>query len=188
MSGLFFLGIAAIWLILAAGISIFITEKIQLKSFEGLFALVLFLLIFPLPIADEIVGRREFDRLCAEKASSINWNREKLRGGTVYFVDVEPTKNVKGRVTNDEIIAELWIPIWQRTSRFVDIKNEVVVDYKELYTGGGWVARWINFNSANTPLTFKGFCQPDESSKSSFELLQITVKDKSKEPSFKGMK
>lgn len=178
MTGIFLLFAVVLWLVIAYWLTKLITIKLPKNGWRILVRALLFFVLLPLPLADEIVGKRQFEQLCKERAASIKMDREKVRGQTVYYDYVYPTKVIRGKVTNDDLIADRWIPIWQRSIRYLNVSGEEVISYKELRADGGWIARGINFNSTNAPYTFEGFCRPRENIKELFKSLQITVLDR----------
>ena len=111
--------------------------------------MLLFLVLVPLPLVDEIVGKRQFEKLCSENGT-IHMDRSKVAGKTVYLAAV-PDTQIKGA----------WIPVVLKPWRFVDADSgEVLVSYNTLMAVGGMWTRTLRISEGNVPLTFKGYCEP----------------------------
>ena len=178
MTGIYLLFVIAVWLLIVIGLTALFTKKLPEKWWRLVVRALVFFALLPLPFIDEIVGRSEFAKLCQERALSVNIDRENARGKTVYYEYIYPRKIIKGQVTNDDLISDFWIPIWQRSVRYLNASGEEIVGYKELHADGGWISRGINFNSSHAPYTFEGFCRPKENIKDLFRSLQITATDR----------
>lgn len=68
MAGLIVIGIAVIWLVLAAKIASLVAARFQMLWAAILAGVATFLILAIVPFADEIVGRWQFKRLCASEA------------------------------------------------------------------------------------------------------------------------
>jgi len=101
------------------------------------------------PLADEIIGGRQFAALC-QANSRIHVERGSAAGRRVYeadaaFVDVEGTV----------------LPVRSIRIDFIDADTgESVVGYRELSARGGWLSQWLRFSETRVPLTFEGSCSP----------------------------
>ncbi|MBI1890371.1 MAG: hypothetical protein HYS18_06990 [Burkholderiales bacterium] len=152
MTGILLLFVAGIWL----GIVIFLTKAIAKKLPEKWWkvplSILLFLALLPLPLMDEIVGGRQFANLCKENAT-IQVDREKARGRTVYLNSL-PQLVVRGT----------WIPVKEQLWQFVDATTkEPILSYKSFHASGGMLIRMLGISEGGMPLTFKGFCEPQNS-------------------------
>lgn len=149
MTGLLLFGVAGIWFVVALVISIFIFRKLPKRLWRIPFALILFLVLIPLPLIDEIVGKRQFEQLCSEN-STIQVNRATAVGKTVYFVP-QPDVEIKGT----------WVRVVLQPRRFIDATTgETVVSYNELIAVGGRFIQTLGISEGGMPLTFGGTCVP----------------------------
>jgi|1186.fasta_scaffold15175_2 hypothetical protein len=143
MSGLIFLAVLVLWVGIAALIAVFIFRKLPERPWRIAVAIVFFVLLIPLPLIDEIVGKGQFEQLCREN-STIQVARAKAAGKTVYLADTPP-EEVKGT----------WVRIVLQPWRYVDATtNETVVSYNTLQ------AERKFFLTALVPFTFHAYCAP----------------------------
>jgi len=147
MSGIILLFILAIWFYSVKKISWFCISKIQSGTKKAVIHKVLFVLIFIAPVADDIIGGFQFRALCKQGAKLI-YDVEKVRGKTVLWSGMPRTK-IKNTI----------IPIEESIVDWVDVNTgEILIKYKEYYATGGWLSRFIAFNSVTRPYTFHGVC------------------------------
>jgi hypothetical protein len=150
MTSLLLLPVAGIWLIVAALISILVFRMLPKQLWRIPFASILFLALIPLPVIDEIVGKKQFERLCNEN-STIQVDRAKAAGETVYLADL-PDVEIKGT----------WVRVVLKPWRYVDsTTKEPVVSYNTLRAAGGWFVHALPVTGeGRVPLIFKGSCVP----------------------------
>ena len=146
MIGIYLLGVMALWVIAAFFITLFAFRRMPRKYWRLPLAIVLFLVLVPLPLIDEIVGGRQFEQLCKEN-STIQVNRATAVGRTVYLAQT-PSVKIKGT----------WVRVTLQPWRYVDATTgEVVVSYNTLGARGG---RFLKISEGHVPLTFNGYCAP----------------------------
>lgn len=149
MSGIFLLFVFLLWLAIAISLSKFVTNKLPETKWPGHVRLIVFAILLPLPVIDEIVGGSQFRKLCQEN-SVIEVDRATAEGKTVYLVKSQDTE-IRGK----------WVRILAKPWRYADIKtNDVVVEYRTLTASGGWFVRLLGV-SERMPLLFNGSCAPD---------------------------
>ena len=128
MIGLMFLGVALLWLGLTVYLTIKLPRWLGLKSSTGwLLRLVLVPLLLVGPFVDEIVGMRQFERLCSEARNSI-W--------------LSPTAgSVKRAKTNTPaytFVPSLWIDVEVTKTMYLDVDtNQPFLIYNTFFTKGG---------------------------------------------------
>lgn len=145
MSGLFLLFIAIVWLIIVLLITVFVAKRMSKTVWQLLVSLVLFLTLLPLPLMDEIMGKRQFEQLCHEN-SVIHVDRKTAIGRTVYLKNV-PNEN----------IPSIWMSIRKERWQFVDVNNdELVLSYNILHA----TRNWFRLSESGYPFTFEGYCEP----------------------------
>lgn len=149
MKGLFLLSVAAVWFFFVWRLTVLLTKKMPSGVMTTIAEYLLFAVLLVLPLADEIVGGRQFAQLCKEN-SKIQVDRVNAAGKTVYLSDL-PDIQIKGT----------WVPIRLQLWRFVDTRTgEPVVSYNILYATGGRLVRTLSIFEGNVPLTFKSSCEP----------------------------
>jgi hypothetical protein len=165
MTGLFLLLVMAIWFgivcLLAVAIARFFSRS-WLRWFAG--GLV-FVLVLPLPLADEIVGGRQFAALCRAN-SSMQVDRRAAAGKTVYPADAEWVK-----------VPGTWVPIDVMPIRYVDAgTGETVISFNEFTASGGWLSHRLGLSESRAPFTFDGWCSPGDqgAARKLFKELSIT--------------
>lgn len=150
MSGLLFLGIIALWFFAAKWLAQRIGTYLPARPWRSAATFLIFALLLPLPLIDEIVGGWQFKRLC--EANAVRVNKETARGRTVYLAEIQ-----------DIAVLKTWTPILQQHWRFLDAKtNEPIVSYERYLATGGIFIRSLGVSEGNAPLTFPNYCKPRE--------------------------
>ena len=150
------LALLGLWLAFVIYISRKLSSFIPGKYLPKVIAVLLFLLILPLPVADEIIAKPQFDKLCKEAELKID--TEEIKGKTVRLV-IEPS---------NQYISGTAIPI--RYSHY---------SLKDFYTGkeyaqldhvaakGGWLVHLLGTSETREPLIFaKSSCSGADITKS----------------------
>lgn len=149
MTGLFLLFVTVLWMTVVVCLSKIVTKRLPMTWWRLPVGFLMFLVLLPLPLIDEIVGGRQFEQLCKEN-STIQVDRATAAGKTVYFVP-QPDVEIKGT----------WLRVVLKPQRFVDASTgEVVIGLNKLVASGGWLVRTLGISEGGVPLTFKGWCQP----------------------------
>ena len=119
MMGLLALFVIGQWIALVFWLSkAMVTRLFEDPMWRYIAGLLIFSVIFPLPILDEIIGGWQFKKLCQEN-STIQVDRGQAKGRTVYFVH-RPDVEVKG----------MWVRIVLKPALFVDaVTKEPVVRF-----------------------------------------------------------
>ncbi|MDK9714642.1 MAG: hypothetical protein OEL86_11200 [Sulfuritalea sp.] len=146
MGGLILFFVIGLWIALIVWLSKVIATRIPSARWRLPVGLLVFAVLVPLPVLDELVGGRQFERLCREN-STILVNRATAVGRTVYLAKTSPLL-AKGT----------WVPVIVQPWRYVDATTgEVVVSYNTLRAKGG---RFLKVSEGHVPLTFTGSCEP----------------------------
>jgi hypothetical protein len=107
---------------------------------------LIIVILSPLPLADEILGKREFEQLCREN-ETIFVDKVNAVGRTVYLENMD-----------HEYLTNKWLKIREHNWRYLDATtNELVLSYKEF----GAERTWLDGN-AGRPLLFNGICEGGE--------------------------
>jgi hypothetical protein len=149
MTGILLLFVMLVWLAVAVWLSTILTKKLPAATWRISVAAVIFATLLPLPLIDEIVGGRQFEKLCDEN-STIQMNPATAVGRTVYLAR-----------TSDIEIKGTWVRVVLKPWRFVDATTgETVVSYNDLIAEGGRLIHLLGISEGGMPLTFKGTCVP----------------------------
>jgi len=148
MIGLFLLLIAVIWIGIAFRLSVLLTRRISNKSLRHFSTLLIFFVAVPLPLIDEIIGGRNFEKLCQEKAE-VFIDAANTQGRTVWFGSSERTSLNLGTIR-----------VIQAKRNYVDASTqEPIYHYYRMEATGGWLIRTLGMFEGDSPLFFHGFCQ-----------------------------
>ena len=165
MSGLFLLVVSGAWVALLALVAYVLTWRVKDAILRFVVCAIFVAFLLPLPLADEILGKTQFEQLCRENAT-IELDRDKAAGKTVYLAS-----------TPDVEIQNKWLRIVMQRRRYVDINTgEVEVSYNMLQADGGRLAQALPFSEGHVPLTFLNYhCAPKDrpASAQAFEALGI---------------
>jgi hypothetical protein len=149
MTGIFLFSVLAVWLYVVFLVTKIIAKKLPDKRLSVAVRIVLFVLLAPLPLADEIAGGRQFEQLCKEK-SAITVDSRDVRGRTVWFGTSQRTQVNLGA-----------IHVTEAKRIYVDVKTqEPIYHYYRLEAKGGWLIRILGISEGNSPLLFTAVCQP----------------------------
>jgi hypothetical protein len=145
MGGLIMLMVAFIWLGIVVLIARFIATYIRNLNLQLLVQGLIIVVLTPLPLVDEILGKREFEQLCLEnKTISVD---KVTAVGRVVYLDFKH-ENIKSK----------WLKIRLVNWRYLDATtNELVLGYKEFEAERTWLR-----GNAGTPFLFKGVCSGED--------------------------
>ena len=150
MTGILLIFVAVLWLVVAFYLVKLIAILLPAIWWAYLLRVVLYLALLPLPLIDEIVGKRQFEKLCSENAT-VQVDRAKATGRTVYLANL-PDVEIKGT----------WVRVVSKKWRYIDATTgETVVSYNTLQAVGGRFILALGISEGGVPLTFKGFCEPE---------------------------
>lgn len=149
MIGLIALAAVVVWIGIAAGVSVFATRLIKRVVLRWTVAVLLFLLLVPMPVIDEIAGKQQFEHLCREH-SSVWVDHSTPRGTRVYF-----------NATKPQLIARFPLRIQSQSVEYLNASSGVpVVRYAFLRATGGFLVRFLGFPEGKMPILFRGSCFP----------------------------
>jgi hypothetical protein len=153
MSGLIFLAIVGLWVWLAFKLSRFISSRLVQGRWAKPLTALLFLVLLPLPVIDEIIGGFQFRALCDKDAKLVfNVDPASLKGKTVRDV-VEPyNKDVEGTAVR--------ISYSHYSYRNVEDGKELL-NFSIFRAKSGWLVQTLSGQNDMTPLTFnRSTCSP----------------------------
>jgi hypothetical protein len=145
MTGLFLIVVVFAWLVAVVFLTSWLMKRVSIKpkSVRMVVGLLIFVLLLPLPVADEIVGGYQFRELCRQGAV-LRIDAEKAKGRTVKVV-IEPS---------NEIIPGTAITIYHSHESYRDVATEEEIANLDRYTAkGGWFIRMLGISEKNAPIT-----------------------------------
>jgi hypothetical protein len=155
MVGLTILAVLLFWIVLSLGITWLIMKKLPLKRFKFIAALPLFVIVFLIPVADELLARPQFEALC-RKGNVIRIDAQKIKGKTVRL-EIQPF--------NQEIEGAI-IPILHSHYSYRDVATDEEFAWYDVYEArGGLMAQWVGFPEGRNPWTISHpSCSPSRHS------------------------
>jgi hypothetical protein len=165
MTLIFLVGLAAVWLAIVGCVSRISAKLVPSAEWRVPIAVFVFATLLPLPLIDEIVGGRQFEKLCREN-STIKVDPSKAMGKTVYLAE---DRDIQTKGTWVRIVLKRW--------RFIDVTtNEPILTFNIVMASGGRLIQTLGIAEGGGPLTFKGSCQPSGARNldALFKTLQIT--------------
>lgn len=152
MTGLFLLFVAAVWLALAVSMAYAFTWQIKNVPLRTVLALIVFGVLLPLPLVDELIGKQQFESLCKKYA--------------VVKIDEQHATNRRVLATlrkEDQFAEGTAVPIRIDPYIYRDEKtSQVLVSYYTLHAEGGWLIRSLGISETNAPLLFRSGCSPED--------------------------
>ena len=129
MIGLIVLAVAAAWLVVAVRLARYMASKCQSPALSSIVGVLAFLVFALLPFTDEILGRWQFQRLCASEA--VVWVSPNA-GKVSAAEDVGTFSEREGFI----------FPVRQQWVKYADLANgEVFYSVKAFHTPGGFLMR-----------------------------------------------
>jgi len=169
MTGLYVMAVAGLWIWVVFKFSRWFGAAVRGGRWRWPVAAVTFMVLLPLPVIDEIVGKRQFANLCKEN-TALHVDRVAVAGKTVYF---EPQPSVT--------VAGTWVPIRMTQDKYVfATTGETAISFNTLEAKGGKVVQTFGFSEGRAPLLFRGSCGPSENVRALFKTLNITAQDRMK--------
>jgi hypothetical protein len=152
MIGLLVLGILALWVAAAFWMARRLARAIPMKAGARPWASFgLFVLIFLLPVADELAARPSFNALCRE-GSTERIDAQRIAGRTVRLVVNPRNARLKGT----------FVPVYHSHFEYRDAQTGDVLGGYEVYLAeGGLIARKLRFPTSR-PLTGAFLCAPED--------------------------
>jgi|GEM_PF-1422900 len=149
MTFIFLIFIAFIWLLVVLFIAVIVTKKINKTQWKLTAFSLSFVILFPLPLIDEIIVAKQFELLCKNRAKIIVDNPV-TNGKTIMFGGNNRTEFLLGsiKVTESQRI-------------FVDANTqEPIYHYLRFDAKGGWLINALKISEESKPLLFPSVCQP----------------------------
>jgi hypothetical protein len=151
MIGLLVLGTLVLWFFVARGIAKRIARSTPVDTKrQPMAALGIFIVVFLLPVGDELVARPGFEILCHKRAV-LKVDADKIKGKTVRIVGTIWSAPVDGAIMST----------YRNQLTYVDASSGEVLAQYETYTAkGGALARAIGFPPSHS-WTGSFYCAPE---------------------------
>jgi hypothetical protein len=127
MTGLLLLFVAAVWLVLVASVTCTVARRIKNVLFRSLGALPLFGVLVLLPLADELIGKQQFESLCKKYATQ-EIDEQHAMNRRVVFVLPKADQFIEGTAVRIRIDPNVY-----RDAE----TNQVLISYHTLHAEGG---------------------------------------------------
>ena len=152
MTGILLFGVAFAWLIAVLILTRWVTRRFKSAIAKVVCSLALFPIVLVAPLADELVGKQQFESLCKKYA--------------VQEIDEQHAMNrrVVSELRREDRFAEgtaVEIRIDPHVYRDAET-NQVLVSYHTLHAKGGWFIRTLGISETNSPLLFRRGCAPKD--------------------------
>jgi hypothetical protein len=152
MAGLIFVALLIGWFFVARWVAKLLTQRIGNTALRRVSMVTIIVVMFILPVADEIIGGFQFRALCSEHAV-LKIDAQKIKGRTVRTVS-EPE--------NGTYTIGTAVRIYYYRMSYRDIEtNEELASYSRYVAKGGWLIKLLSGSNAMTPLTFYDTCTPE---------------------------
>lgn len=152
MTGIFLLGVLAVWLALVAGFAYALTKSIKSDVLRYSAFLLAVACLFPLIVIDELVTAPQFAKLCKE-GTKLKFDPDKIRGKTIFFEAVSPPPRFSVGLLQGYYLN------WH----YLDASTkEVLISEKTYVIQGGVLIRTLGISETTSPLLMESSCGPSE--------------------------
>ena len=174
MFGLIALVLILVWLFASIALARWIGRRVPHGGIRFLVTVLLAPILFTLPLADEIIGKVQFDRLC-EGAREVKVHGTIPMGAELYFpggewrrserdIPLQEAQRIDGlikKLIRDEhgksTVVPGWIPMLAYETKIFDRRDgRLLVSYQFFSTPGGWIGRRLE-----KPLVVRDQCFPE---------------------------
>ena len=153
MTGFFLIAVLGVWCWIAIFIARALTIRVKRAGARRLGAMIVALVLLPLPVADELIAAPQFRALCAE-GTKLRFDPQVIDGMTVYE---QPSTWPFPRFS----IAGL--DGYYINATYTDQPGgKTVISSKSYAIKGGILIRALGISEKTAPLTFEGSCRPTE--------------------------
>ena len=156
MTGLYGMAVIGLLIWLEYKVAKWISRRFVNYKYQRYATVGIFLILFPLPVADEIIGGFQFRKLCKEGAE-LKIDAEAIRGKTVKEVMSPPLEKGHERMKNTAV------PILHTHFSFVDVTTGVEYAQYDTYKAeAGWFGPTVNITQRYFPIVIQpSSCGPE---------------------------
>jgi hypothetical protein len=161
MSGLILLFIIVLWVMAVKGMTAFFTKAMPANGLTKILKVLLFSLIFMLPVIDEIAGAVIFQSKCADLPPVKFYGAASIGEG--YFFDgagnpkinfndrfwamnnSEKFNQVVDELTTKQTVKKFPVLIELKTTQYFSVNShKLIFETQSLYSRGGWISRLLD--------------------------------------------
>lgn len=165
MTGLLLIAFVAAWLAIVVAMTRWAARRFRSTVSKVASAIVVGPVLLAAPLADELIGKQQFEALCKQDGRPKQADLESARGSTLR-VRLEPFKPV----------ADMVLETQAAMYTYSDVQSgKPILIFHTYRTKGGWLIRMLALSETNAPLTFSSECRSPhgESLQDSFDRYQI---------------
>ena len=146
------IAIAIAWLIAVLAATRWVVLRVNSPTVKAMICLLLFPVLLVFPVADELVGKQQFDSLCAKYAVQVI---DEKNAPNSHVKSVGGSGDWYAAGTAVRIRIQPWIYQSITTQR-------VVASYHTLHAEGGWLIRALGISETGSPILFSRSCAPSD--------------------------
>ncbi len=154
MSGLLLIGVAIIWLIVVIAITLWLAGRFKSWPLRMVSAVVVFPILLVAPLADELIGKHQFESLCERNG----------RHEADFAAIADKTLLVTN--SNYEPVGGTILETMALKQTYSDpASGKQLLMFYGYQSKGGWLMRMLGISETGAPLLFDSSCGPfgDES-------------------------
>ena len=152
MTGILLFGVAIAWLICVLAMTRWVARRFESMAMKVCCGLVLVPTLLVAPLADELIGKQQFESLCKKYA--------------VQVIDEQHAPNARVESvggSGDWYAAGTAVRIRIQPWTYQDTTTQkVVASYHTLHAEGGWFIRTLGISETRSPLLFSRSCAPPD--------------------------
>lgn len=152
MAGLIVLGVIGLWIWGVFKFSRWIGGKFRGGRWRWPIATLVFAVLLPLPVIDELIADRQIESLCRENAV-MKINESKIKGLRVTYAAEPLNQRVPG----------IAVPLTFTRGVLRDTETNELLGSRGSYTvKAGILIRALGVSESNNPMFARAFCAPDQ--------------------------
>lgn len=152
MTGLALLALGSAWLWLVVKLATWAASRLERGVVRVGTGLLVFAVVLPLPVVDEIVGGFQFEELCRQYSAQAIDEQHAMNRRVVFELP-----------RNAQFLEGTAVEIRIDPHVYRDAEtNQVLISYHTLHAKGGWFIRTLGISEANSPLLFRSGCAPKD--------------------------
>ncbi len=150
MAGLIVLGVIGLWIWGVFKFSRWVGGQVAGGRWRGPIAAIVFAVLLPLPVIDELIARPQVEALCREGAV-LKIDEQRIKGQRVRYSAEPLNAGVSGTAVPVTYTKSLWRS--EQTGDELASRGSYTVK-------GGFLVRGIGFSESNSPMFVRSHCAP----------------------------
>lgn len=151
MTGILLVVVVLTWLIAVLIVTRWVARRFNSLTVKLASYIVLFPVLLVAPLADELIGKQQFESLCKKYAVQ-TIDEQRAMNRSVVYVPRGVDQYAEGTAVRIRID-----PITYKDAE----TNQVLVSYHTVHANGGWLVRSIGISETDAPLLFGPGCAPE---------------------------